>query len=684
VTWIKPERLPIYKRLVGERVMDLLWHLPSQLISEKHLSSFTEAQLGHLISIVVTVRSHQFKKKPYWIEAEDVSGHLIKLIFFKEGKISFQTIAPLERRIGIRGTLRVSSQTLQMVHPQFFSSTQSIDLSLMRPVYPLTAGLHQSGIDYTIQKILNALEWPPEWIPETVRQALHFPSLKETLTHLHRAQTLDDLHPKGRWKGRLIFDEFLAHHASRLCARVVQSVLRASPLSGTSQLLSKLQKQLPFSLTSDQIHAFHEIQRDLAKNYPMTRLLQGDVGSGKTLVALQSMLQAVESGFQAALLVPTEILAHQHFQTFQNYCAPMGVSVSVLTGQGKERQEQLVRLRDGSISIVIGTHALIQDPVQWHRLGLVVTDEQHRFGVEQRFALLKKGLRTFESQAGWFSHPHMLSMTATPIPRTLLLVQEGQWSVSTLRNKPPGRSPIQTKAIPLQRLEEVEKSLHTRLQKGEQAYWVCPLIEESETLDLTPALMRWERLRFLFPNLSIGLLHGQQRNEEKQKTMRDFQSGSCQILVATTVVEVGIDVPQATIMIIEHAERFGLAQLHQLRGRVGRGSQESFCLLLYDPHTTSITARRRLKVLCETSDGFRVAQMDLMIRGGGSPLSTQQSGIPRFRFSNFQEENSEILEYYEFLYQKSAETISSLSPQSMQILQELFGIQKASGYQQAG
>jgi ATP-dependent DNA helicase RecG len=503
-------------------------------------------------------------------------------------------------------------------------------LPALEPVYPLTAGLTNTSLRKAISQSLSRVPSLPEWIDAGWRAQKQWPSFAEALARLHAPQSEADFAPSAPARQRLAYDELLAN---QLALAVIRQRLRKHAgriLTAKGRLRQAILAKLPFKLTGAQTRTLSEIDADLADPHRMLRLLQGDVGSGKTIVALLAMATAVEAGGQAALMAPTELLARQHLATIEAFAAPANLRIALLTGRerGKERELILAALREGQIDILIGTHALFQEPIAFRDLAMVVIDEQHRFGVHQRLALQAKG-----SGRG----TELLVMTATPIPRTLLLTGYGDMDVSRLDEKPPGRKPVATSAVPDDRIEEVVVGVSRAIERGTQVYWVCPLVAESETLDLAAAEERYADLRKRFGD-HVGLIHGRLSGKEKDKVMADFAAGALSLLVSTTVIEVGVDVPNASIMVIEHAERFGLAQLHQLRGRVGRGTERSSCILLYR-RNLSETARERLNAMRQTEDGFVIAEEDLRLRGGGEVLGTRQSGLPAFRVARLPEDH---------------------------------------------
>ena len=624
----------LYRRLFGceqsARVIDLLFHLPSGAIDRRARPKLRDVVPDTVVTVAVSVDRHRppppyRSRAPYRIYTSDETGDLI-LTYFNARRDYLQRLLPIGERRYVSGTVELYDHMLQMVHPDRVVAEADLPkLPLVEPVYPLTDGLSLNQVGKAAVAALTRLPNLPEWQEPSWVARERFPSFADALRLLHRPTDPADLLPEGLAWSRLAYDEFLA---GQLALALVRAHLRrqagrATP--GTGQLRKKLIDALPYSLTPSQQRAVAEIVADLSKSERMLRLLQGDVGSGKTVVALLATAAVIEGGRQAALMAPTEILARQHFNTIAPLAAAADINVAILTGRerGHERNDILGRLAMGEIHMLIGTHALFQEQIEFRDLALAVVDEQHRFGVHQRLALAKKGEAV-----------DVLVMTATPIPRTLVLTYFGDMDVSELREKPAGRRPIDTRTVPLSRLDEVVGAVGRALAEGRRIYWVCPLVEVTERTDLAAAEERFAALKERLGAM-VDLVHGRMKGDEKDRAMERFAAGETRLLVATTVIEVGVDVPEATVMIIEHAERFGLAQLHQLRGRIGRSAEQSSCVLLYKAPLGE-TAKARLTILRETEDGFRIAEEDLRLRGEGDVLGTRQSGMPGFRVARIE------------------------------------------------
>jgi ATP-dependent DNA helicase RecG len=608
---------PLHK-LGLDRVVDILFHLPVSWIDRKRVAALDESDVGRAVTVALTARDYRQSggRGPFRIFAEDEAGNYVTLTYFNNPGWGKKQLPLGERRL-VSGRLDRYGQELQMVHPDYvLLPAEAAQIPEREPVYPLSEGLtnHRLG-DLAGQALARRPELH-EWIEPSLKAQQSWPDWADALETAHR----DPAAAKAR--ERLAYDEVFANQLALMLVRASSRKRKGVPLKGDGSLRDKL--QLPYVATAAQRGAVAEIEGDLQQEVPMLRLLQGDVGSGKTLVALMAMLSAVEAGAQAALLAPTEILARQHYDTLSRLLAGLPVNVAILTGRekGRARESCLMGLADGSIHILVGTHAIFQQAVGYWKLGLAVVDEQHRFGVAQRMMLASKAERP----------PHLLVMTATPIPRTLTLTHYGEMEVSRLDEMPPGRRPVETRVISEDKLPDVIDGLGRHLAAGKQAYWVCPLVEESETSDLAAAEERAQMLRLRFGD-RVGVVHGRMKGPDKDAVMDAFQRGAIGVLVATTVIEVGVDVANASLMIVEHADRFGLAQLHQLRGRVGRGEAHSVCLLLRSNSLTE-TARARLTLMRETNDGFRIAEEDLRLRGAGEILGTRQSGEAQFRLAS--------------------------------------------------
>lgn len=605
-------------RLGLSRVVDVAFHLPSGWVDRLPRDTLDMADAGRIIAITLTPVDYRLSagRGPTRVQAQDAAGNVVSLVYFGGNAGWVKKLLPLGEPRRVSGKLETYGQSLQIVHPdQVLPLDEASGLPEREAVYPLSEGLTSRRVAGLVEQAIERAPELPEWIEPSLRSTRGWPSWREALARIHA----DPADAKARQ--RLAYDEVFANQLALLLVRGEARAKRGRPLTGDGSVRARL--KLPYAPTGAQARTIAEIEGDLAQVQPMLRLLQGDVGSGKTLVAIMALLIAVEAGAQGALLAPTEILARQHGETLTRLLAPIGVNVAVLTGRdkGRAREATLMGLADGSIDILVGTHAIFQEGVGYRDLGLVVVDEQHRFGVAQRMMLQAKAQRP----------PHLLVMTATPIPRTLTLAQYGEMDVSRLDEMPPGREPIETRVVSEDRLDEVVDALARHLSSGGQAYWVCPLVEESEKSDLAAAEARAEGLRQRFGE-RVGLVHGRMKAPEKDAAMADFQAARTGVLVATTVIEVGVDVPNATLIVIEAADRFGLAQLHQLRGRVGRGGGTSRCLLLRG-NALSETSRARLALMRESNDGFRIAEEDLRLRGAGEILGTRQSGEMQFRLA---------------------------------------------------
>ncbi|KTW02713.1 ATP-dependent DNA helicase RecG [Sphingomonas sanguinis] len=604
------------ERLRIARVVDVAFHLPTGHIDRFPRDELMMADAGRVIAIPLTIKEYRVSSSPRGptrVRAEDAAGNSVALVYFGGNSGWVKKLLPIGETKVVSGRLDLYGQDLQIVHPDLGDSTE--DFREREAIYPLSEGITSRRLGALAAQAVERSPDLPEWIEPGLKAQRGWPDWREALARVHA----DPADAKAR--ERLGYDEVFANQLAMTLVRADTRKRRGRALNGDGRLRDML--KLPYTLTGAQSRTVREIEGDLAQDAPMLRLLQGDVGAGKTLVAAMALLIAVEAGAQGAMLAPTEILARQHYETLRKTLAGLPIEIAVLTGRdkGKAREATLMALAAGEIDILVGTHAIFQETVTYRDLALVVVDEQHRFGVAQRMMLSAKGK----------APPHLLAMTATPIPRTLTLANYGEMDVSRLDEMPPGRQPIETRVVSEDRLDEVVNALGRHLSEGGQAYWVCPLVEESEKSDLAAAEMRAETLRARFGE-RVGLVHGKMKPAEKDAVMEAFAGGRLGVLVATTVIEVGVDVPNATLIVIEHADRFGLAQLHQLRGRVGRGGGLSRCLLLRGSHLSE-TSRARLALMRETNDGFRIAEEDLRLRGAGELLGTRQSGEMAFRLA---------------------------------------------------
>ncbi|MEY4928434.1 MAG: hypothetical protein RL279_173 [Pseudomonadota bacterium] len=623
-----------------QSLQGLLLHLPLRYIDETHITAVRDLRVGESVQVegeIVHAEVSYKPRKALMARLEDTSGQLtLRFLHFYPSQIAALKVG---KKLRVYGEVRSGFFGYEMVHPNCKAVGEtSVVAQTLTPVYPTVAGLSQSSLRKAIGLALRQQVWA-ETLPASIYQALNLPSFADSLQALHNPAANADVvalsdktTPHSR---RLALDELLAQQLSMRKHYARRRSVDAPRFMPSKKCVSALLKSLPFALTAAQQKVALEIERDLTQAHPMQRLLQGDVGSGKTIVACMAALQAIENGWQVALMAPTEILAEQHYRKMLGWLKPLGIQTAWLTGSQskKDRELAMQAIANGSAQLAVGTHALFQEAVQFKQLGLAIIDEQHRFGVQQRLALRQKGQ----------PEPHQLMMTATPIPRTLSMSYYADLDVSVIDELPPGRTPIVTKLVSETRRDEILQRVRESCAQGHQAYWVCPLIEESEALQLVTVNDTFALMQTIFPELAIGLVHGRLKSAEKQAVMAEFSAGRIQLLVATTVVEVGVDVPNANLMVIEHAERMGLSQLHQLRGRVGRGAAKSTCILLYQ-NKLSEMASARLKVIFESSDGFVIAQADLNLRGPGEFLGLRQSGVPMLKIADLNRD-ADLLEY---------------------------------------
>ncbi|WP_189494887.1 ATP-dependent DNA helicase RecG [Algimonas arctica] len=620
------------------RLRDLLLTPPSSLIDRSNRPGIAGAMQGDVATILITVGRHtpgKTRSQPYRIRVYDETGEMT-LVFFKAYGSTLERQFPEGAQKLISGKVEIYNAEAQMSHPDYVLDPEHADdLPKFEPVYPLTAGLSPKVARKSVWSALKTVglgQALPEWIDSHFLKQNDWPSFNEAILRLHQPNHIIDASPSAPPLKRLAYDELLAKQVAMALVREHNRALKGDALIAKGEYVEDVLRASPFPPTGAQARAFEEIKADMSTESRMARLLQGDVGAGKTFVAALASAYACEAGAQVAVMAPTEILARQHADTLSAMLEPAGLVVEALTGRDKGQARKAINggLSEGHIDVVVGTHALFQDGVEFDRLGLVIIDEQHRFGVRDRLRLTEKG-----------NAPDLLVMTATPIPRTLALTSYGDLDISILDEKPAGRQPIETVALPLQRLDDVIDAAGRAVKKGDQVYWVCPLVEDSEVSDLSSAEDRHRQLTAIFGN-RIGLLHGRMSASDKETISKTFKAGGYDILVATTVIEVGVDAPNATVMVIEHAERFGLAQLHQLRGRVGRGDKKSSCILLYKS-PLSHNGKERLNILRESEDGFLIAEKDWELRGSGDLLGSAQSGVPRFRLANL-DKHRDLLE----------------------------------------
>jgi ATP-dependent DNA helicase RecG len=676
---VGPKLEKLIARVAGPKIVDLILDLPVGLIDRSYRPKLSEAEQGRIATVSLTVLGHvapRDRRQPYRIRCSDDTA-IIELIYFHAHADYLNRTLPVGSTRVVSGKIERYKDKLQMPHPDHVLAADELgDMPLHEPVYALTEGLPAKPLLKAVRAALAKVPALPEWDDANFLKTQDWKPFDIALRAAHAPTSERDLMSDTTDRRRLAYDELLANQlALLLIRRQMRSVKKGRSLKGDGRLKAKAVAALPFALTDGQLGVIGEIETDMAAPQRMLRLLQGDVGAGKTIVAFLALLSAVEAGTQGALMAPTDILSRQHMAALEPLAKAAGVRLALLTGRERAAREQtLAALASGDIDILVGTHALFSEDVAFADLGLAVVDEQHRFGVHQRMQLQSKGGRPAD----------VLVMTATPIPRTLALTVYGDMEVSRLTGRPPGRKPIDTRTLSVERLDEVIEHLRKAITRSARAYWVCPLVEESEKIDLAAAEERAAMLRRSLGS-KVGLVHGRMKGPERDAAMDKFKNGETSILVATTVIEVGVDVPEATIMVVEHAERFGLAQLHQLRGRVGRGQGKSSCLLLYQGPLGE-TAKARLKTMRETDDGFVIAEEDLRLRGAGELLGTRQSGMPLFRLADLAA-HSDLLaaarDDAQLVLQRDPE-LQSARGQALRTLLYLFGRDEAVRYLRAG
>ena len=667
---IGPKNAKLIERLCGKYLLDLILHRPIAYIDRRNSPKIKDLSNNSIVTLILKVDSHtpSFNKRmPYKITCSDETGQL-NIVYFNLRGPYLKKMFPLGSKKVVSGKVEEFNGIFQMTHPQHIADESNLDsVKKIECVYPLTAGISSKIIQKSINSSLAIIDDLPEWIPNDYLQKNNWTSWKKSIYEMHNPNELKE-DKEDIYLNRLVFDELLSQQLTVRLIKNKISKLKGNTIKPNGSLLESLKNHLSFELTDDQNQAIKEISKDQSSPNKMLRLIQGDVGSGKTVVALHGMIQCAENSKKSILMAPTEILAEQHYNTIKLFADKLKLSCALITASNKKNHNY-------ESDILIGTHALFQDKVSIDNIGLIVIDEQHRFGVHQRILLNEK--------AG--NECDILLMTATPIPRTLELASYGDMDITKIMQKPKNRKPIITKSINLNKIESLKEALIKKLKQREKIYWVCPLVDESDKIDLQSVNQRVLDIQKYYKDFNVEMVHGQMKQEEKNKIMDNFKNFKTQILVATSVIEVGIDDPDATVIIIENSERFGLSQLHQLRGRVGRGTKQSTCILLFDGTLTD-NAKKRINVMKETNDGFKIAEEDLSIRGAGEILGTRQSGLPNFRLTNLNVHKSLMLQAREMaikIVEKDPE-LSSDQGKSLRLLLHLFNNQVAIDYLKSG